>query len=107
MGITYPSAREQGLTDELKQAIPHFRESSLFTAPEKAALRLADAMAGDHKNAGFDDIFAELKKYYTEDQIVALGWKTGMWLGYGRLVHALGVPSVGESCVIPLKRASG
>jgi hypothetical protein len=54
-----------------------------------------------------EPIFSELKKYYTEEQIVALGWKTGLWFGYGRLVHALDVPSVGESCVIPLKRASG
>ena len=64
-------------------------------------------MAGDHKNAPFDEIFSELKIYYTEQQIVALGWKIGMWLGYGRLVHALDVPSVGESCAIPLKHVSG
>jgi hypothetical protein len=30
-----------------------------------------------------------------------------MWLGYGRLVHSLDVPSVGESCAIPIKRPSG
>ena len=64
-------------------------ESSLFTPAEKAALRLADAIAGDHKKAPYDEIFAELRKYYSEEQIVALGWKTGIWLGYGRLVHAL------------------
>jgi hypothetical protein len=44
------------------EAIPNFRESSLFTAAEKAALRLADAMAGDHKQAPYDEIFAELRK---------------------------------------------
>jgi alkylhydroperoxidase family enzyme len=106
MGVTYRSAREQGLTDEIKQAIPCFRESPLFTPAEKAALQLADAIAGDHQKAPYDEIFSELRKYYTEEQVVALGWKTGMWLGYGRLVHALNVPSVGESCAIPLKRAS-
>jgi hypothetical protein len=46
-------------------------------------------MAGDHKQAPYDQIFAELRKYYSEEQIVALGWKTGIWLGDGRLVHAL------------------
>ena len=69
------------------EAIPNFRESALFTSAEKAALRLADAMAGDHKQAPYDEIFAELRKYYSEEQIVALGWKTGIWLGYGRLVQ--------------------
>ncbi len=103
----YPSAREQGLTDEMVGAVPNFRESSLFTPAEKAALRLADAMAGDHKRAPYDEIFAELRKYYTEEQIVTLGWKIGMWLGYGRLVHALDVPAIGASCAIPAKAASG
>jgi alkylhydroperoxidase family enzyme len=95
------------LTDEMIEAIPNFRDSALFTPAEKAALRLADAMAGDHKQALYDEIFAELRKYYSEEQIVALGWKTGIWLGYGRLVHALDVPSVGASCAIPVKIASG
>jgi hypothetical protein len=103
-GVTHLSAREQGLTDEIKQAIPHFREPPLFTPAEKAVLQLADAMAADHKNAPYDEIFSELKKYYTEEQIVALCWKTRIWLGYGRLVHAHDVPSGGESCAIPLKR---
>jgi len=99
--------REQGLTDEMVAAIPKFRESTLFTPAEKAALGLANAMAGDHKQALYDEIFADLRKYYSEEQIVALGWKTGVCLGYGRLVHALDVPAVGESCSIPLKAASG
>ena len=39
--------------------------------------------------------FSRNRKYYNEEQIVALGWKTDIWLGYGRLVHALTVPAVG------------
>jgi len=44
---------------------------------EKAVPQLADGMAGDHKNALYDEIFSELKKYYTEEQIVALGGRPG------------------------------
>lgn len=33
--------------------------------------------------------FSRNRKYYNEEQIVALGWKTDIWLGYGRLVHAV------------------
>jgi hypothetical protein len=79
---------EQGRTDEIKQAIPYFRKSPVFTVAEKAALKLADAMAGDHKKASYDEIFSGLKKYFTEEQIVARGWKTRMGLGHGRLTHA-------------------
>jgi alkylhydroperoxidase family enzyme len=87
-------------------ALPNFRKSALFTPAEKAALRLADAMAGDHKQAPYDEIFADLRQYYSEEQIVALCWKTGMWLGYGRMVHALDVPAVGASCALPAQAAS-
>jgi len=59
-------------------AIPHFRESPLFTAAEKAVLRLAEAMAGE-KQGPYDD---------REKQIVVLGGKTGIWLGYGRRLSA-------------------
>jgi hypothetical protein len=68
-------------------AIPHFRESPLFTAAEKAVLRLAEAMAGE-KQGPYDEIFADLRKYDREKQIVVLGWKTGIWLGYGRRLSA-------------------
>jgi alkylhydroperoxidase family enzyme len=97
----YASARLQGLTDEMVDAVPNFRESPLFTPAEKAAMRLADAMAGDHKHALFDEIFAELRKHYTEEQIVELGWRTSVFIGYGRLVYALGVDAIGQSCRLP------
>ena len=88
-------------------AVPNFRESPLFTPAEKAAMSLADAMAGDHKHAAFDEIFAELRKYYTEEQIVELGWRASVFIGYGRLVYALGVDAIGVSCRIPSRAAAG
>jgi alkylhydroperoxidase family enzyme len=97
----YASARHQGLTDEMVDEVPNFRESPLFTAAEKAAMRLADAMAGDHKRAPFDEIFADLRKYYSEEQIVELGWRASVFIGYGRLVYALDVGAIGQSCRLP------
>lgn len=102
----YASARQQGLTDEMLDAIPNFQTSPLFTPAEKAALRLADAMAGAHKQMNFDEIFAELRKYYTEEQIVELGWRTSTFIGYGRLVYALGVDAIGASCRVPQHAAA-
>ncbi len=100
----YASARQQGLTDEMVDAVPNFRESPLFTPAEKAAMKLAEAMAGDHKHAPFDEIFAELRNYYTEEQIVELGWRASVFIGYGRLVYALGVDAIGQSCRLPHPR---
>ena len=81
--------------------VPNFRKSPLFTPAEKTAMRLADAMAGDHKNAPYEEIFAEMRRYYTEDQVVELGWRTSVFIGYGRLVYALGVDAIGQSCRLP------
>ena len=97
----YASARHQGLTDEMVDEVPNFRKSPLFTPAEKAAMRLADAMAGDHKNAPYEEIFAEMRKYYTEEQVVEIGWRTSVFIGYGRLVFALGVDAIGQSCRLP------
>lgn len=97
----YASARHQGLTDEMVDEVPSFRKSPLFTPAEKAAMRLADAMAGEHKNAPYEEIFAEMRKHYTEEQIVELGWRTSVFIGYGRLVYALGVDAIGPSCRLP------
>jgi alkylhydroperoxidase family enzyme len=90
-------------------AVPNFRESPLFSPAEKAAMRLADAMAGDHVHAPFDEVFAELRKHYSEAQIVELGWRTSVFIGYGRLVYALGVDTIGASCRLPhaLDEATG
>jgi alkylhydroperoxidase family enzyme len=89
------------LTDEMVDEVPNFRKSPLFTPAEKAAMKLADAMAGDHKNAPFEEIFAEMRRFYTEEQVVELGWRTSVFIGYGRLVYALGVDAIGKSCRLP------
>lgn len=78
-------------------------ESALFTPAEKAALRLAAVMAGEHRQAS-DQLFDELRKYYTEAQILELGWRIGIFIGYGRLVYALGVEGIGQSCVLPARQ---
>src|SRR2546430_16997362 len=88
-------------------AVPNFRQSPLFTEAEKAAMALADAMAGDHTRAPFDEIFAELRKHYGEEQIVELGWRTSVFIGYGRLVYAPGVDAIGAPCRIPPSAAAG
>ena len=97
----YAAARHQGLTDEMVDEVPNFRSSKLFTPAEKAAMALADAMAGAHTKAPFDEVFAELRKHYSEEQVVELGWRTSVFIGYGRLVYALGVDAIGQSCRLP------
>ncbi len=102
MKALYASARCQGLTDEMLAALPHFEKSDLFTPAEKVALKFAEMMAGNHLAIG-DDLMNELKKFYSEREIMALGWRIAIFTGYGRLVYATGLESVGAACPIELR----
>ncbi len=99
MKALYASARDQGLTQDMLAALPHFEQSDLFTPAEKAALKFAEMMAGNHLAIG-DDLMDELKRHYSEREIMALGWRIAIFVGYGRLVYATGLESVGEPCPV-------
>ncbi|MSR14041.1 MAG: hypothetical protein EXR86_05625 [Gammaproteobacteria bacterium] len=97
MKAMYASAKCQGLTEEMVRALPKFRDSELFTPAEKAALKFAEVMAGDHRSVS-QELFDELRSHYSERQIMALGWRMAIFVGYGRLVYATGLESVGDLC---------
>ncbi|MGD9603630.1 MAG: carboxymuconolactone decarboxylase family protein [Gammaproteobacteria bacterium] len=86
-------------------ALPAFEKSDLFTPKEKAALKFAEMMAGNHLAIG-DDFMNELKQHYSEREIMALGWRIAIFVGYGRLVYATGLESVGAMCPIEFRPKS-
>ena len=102
----YASARDQGLTDEMLSALPEFGDSDLFSDDEKAALNFADKMANDHKIVDWDEVRDSLSQYFTQSQIMALGWRMAIFIGYGKLVFFTGLQSVGEACPISFDDAS-
>jgi alkylhydroperoxidase family enzyme len=89
-------ARQQGLTEELIAEIPRYRDSELLTPREKAAIRYAEVLAGDHRQAS-QELFDELRTYFTEPEIIDLGWRIVTFVGYGRFIHALGL-EIGKAC---------
>lgn len=78
-------------------AIPYYRDSPLFTPREKAAFHFAEMMAGDHKQIS-QELFDELRQHFSEPEILELGWRIAIFVGYGRLVYALGLDDVGKLC---------
>ncbi len=106
MSAVYASARDQGLTEEMLRALPGYATSDLFTPAEKAAFKLADVMAGDHRSMT-DGLMDELKQYYSEPQIMALGWRIAVFVGYGKLVYVTGLESVGAPCPVSFGQPSG
>lgn len=89
-------ARQQGLTEELIAEIPHYRESALLTPREKTAIHFAEVLAGDHRQAS-QELFDELREYFTEPEILDLGWRIVTFVGYGRFIHVLGL-EIGKAC---------
>ena len=98
MGARFALARQQGLTEELVAELPDFENSKRLTDREKAAIRFADILAGDHRLAS-EATFDTLRKYFTEGEIVDLGFRIVTFVGYGRLIHALGL-EIGKTCPI-------
>ncbi len=96
-------ARQQGLTEELVAELPHYAQSELFTSAEKTAIQYADILAGDHRQAS-QELFDELRQHFTEPEIVDLGWRISMFVGYGRFIHALGL-ELGKTCPLSIEES--
>ncbi|MBI3328546.1 MAG: carboxymuconolactone decarboxylase family protein [Nitrospinae bacterium] len=93
--MRYAGARQQGLTEE-KIAALDGGTLEAFTPREQAALRFAELMAVDHHKVD-DALFAELKRHFTEAEIVELGVSVALYLGLGRFTAVLGVDP-GPAC---------
>jgi uncharacterized peroxidase-related enzyme len=64
-------AKNFGVDDQRLAALWDFRTSDLFSAREKVALEFALA-AAQQPNAVTDELFAELRRHWSEDEIVEI-----------------------------------
>lgn len=87
MAMRYRSGVEDGLTEELVCSLEKPQESPDLTEAEKAALAYADISATNHF-AIDDQTFVELRKHFSEAEIIELGLYIGYFIGFGRLVAA-------------------
>ncbi len=71
MAHTAGAALRLGLEDKKLEAVWEFRTSPLYSAAERAALEVAIAGAAQ-PNAVTDEMFAELKRHWSEGQIVEI-----------------------------------
>lgn len=105
MGARFALARQQGVTEDLIEALPHYDESGLFDAKDKAAIRFAAILAGDHRTAS-QELFDTLRVHFSEPEILELGWRIVTFVGYGRLIHALGL-EIGKTCPLHGEETKG
>ena len=77
--------------DESRLAeLDDFESSTHFTEREKVALRYADAITWD-PSAADDAMWAELKRHFSEAELVEMGYLVGVFAGGQRWIHTLQV----------------
>jgi AhpD family alkylhydroperoxidase len=89
-------ARRSGLSDEQLLALPHYRDSELFTDLEKLVMDYAVGMSRTPAEVP-DALFAELKEHFDEGQLVELTHHIALENMRGRFNVAFGVGAAGFS----------
>jgi AhpD family alkylhydroperoxidase len=84
MAIRYETGVNDGVSEGLVCSLERPEESDDLTAAERTALNYAELMATDHLSID-EHTFAGLREYFTEEQIVLLGMRVAVMVGFGRL----------------------
>ena len=84
MAVRYESALADGLTEDMVCSLEKPMEAPDLTDAEKAAIHYADLAASNHL-AITDETIANLRKYYTEKEIVELCIYVAYCVGFGRM----------------------
>ena len=84
MAMRYQSGIDDGVTEDLVCSLEKPMEAPDLTDAERAALAYADLFANNHL-AIDDKVYDNLRKYFTESEIVELGMFVASFVGFGRL----------------------
>lgn len=84
MAIRYSDAVADGVTEGLVCSLERPQEAENLSAAEKAAIRYGELMATDHLAIN-DAVYEDLRRHFTEAQIVELGMTVAFFVGFGRL----------------------
>jgi AhpD family alkylhydroperoxidase len=85
MAIRYANAVEAGVDEDLVCSLEKPQEAHDLTEAERAALRFADLFATNHL-AIDEAVYDDLRRHFTEGELVEIGLNCALDLGMGRLV---------------------
>ncbi len=84
MAIRYQDGLDDGVTEELVCQLNDPPTAEDLTDREKAALAYADQLASNHLSID-DATYDDLRRHFTEPEIVELGVNVATFVGFGRL----------------------
>ena len=100
-------AKAEGLTEEMINDLFSYQTSKLFTAREKAALHYADLFKQGEHAIDSDEVYADLAKHFSDEEIIELGLMCAQTDGVGKFVKSLNVLSWEEACELNPKLGQG
>jgi alkylhydroperoxidase family enzyme len=78
----------RGLTEDLVAKLADY-ESSELPERTKAALRLADKLAD--RTSADEELYADLRRHFSDDEILDLGMTISFMFGWQRFIEAFGI----------------
>lgn len=106
MAHTAGGALHVGLEEKKLEAIWEYQTSPLFSDAERAALDLA-AAGGSVPNGATDEMFLEMRKYWTEEQIVEIVAVISVFGFLNRWNDTMGTPLEDEPIEVGEKFLAG
>jgi AhpD family alkylhydroperoxidase len=81
-------AKSEGLTEDLVGGLlADFEHDDRFSEREKAALRYADAFKRGEHAIDRDDVYAELQRHFSDEEIIELGLLCAQTDGVGKFIN--------------------
>jgi AhpD family alkylhydroperoxidase len=94
-------AKAEGLTEDMiNDVVGDFARSDKLSAREKAALHYADLFKQGEHAIDKDEVYRDLQKHFSDEEIIELGMLCAQTDGVGKLVKSLNVLSWEEACAL-------
>jgi AhpD family alkylhydroperoxidase len=101
-------AKAEGLTEDMvDDLLGSYQTSKYLTAREKSALHYADLFKQGEHAIDKDEVYDELKKHFSEEEIIELGMLCAQTDGVGKLVKSFNVLSWDDACTLNPKLSQG
>jgi AhpD family alkylhydroperoxidase len=91
-------ARDEGLTEDMIDDLFDYAGSKRFTEREKAALRYAGLFKQGEHFIDKDEVYTDLAKHFSDEEIIELGLFCAEVDGVGKFVKSLNVLSWEAAC---------